>query len=148
MQGTKLIVGITQGDGNGIGYEVIIKALGDPRILDSFTPVVYGSSKIFGFYRKSLHNIEQVDTYVISNVRDAKPKKINILNCLPDNVYVEPGKASGESAKAAINSLKFTRSPISGFVRPLLDTASNRRTIVVTDVAQAGMISNIHISAA
>ena len=47
----KPIVGITQGDGNGIGYEVIIKSLADARILDSFTPVVYGSSKIFGFYR-------------------------------------------------------------------------------------------------
>ena len=81
MQGNKLIVGITQGDGNGIGYEVIIKALGDARILDSFTPVVYGSSKIFGFYRKSLHNIDQVDTYVISNVKDAKPKKINKDTC-------------------------------------------------------------------
>ena len=105
MLGNKPIVGITQGDGNGIGYEVIIKALGDARILDSFTPVVYGSSKIFGFYRKSIHNIEQVDTYVISSARDAKPRKINILNCLPDNVYVEPGKASGDSAKAAIKSL-------------------------------------------
>ena len=47
-----IIVGITQGDGNGIGYEVIIKALADPRILESFTPVIYGSSKIFGFYTK------------------------------------------------------------------------------------------------
>ena len=49
MINNKLTVGITQGDGNGIGYEVIIKALADARILDSFTPVIYGSSKIFGF---------------------------------------------------------------------------------------------------
>ena len=46
----KLVVGITQGDGNGIGYEVIIKALADERMLDLCTPVIYGSSKIFGFY--------------------------------------------------------------------------------------------------
>ena len=51
----KLIVGITQGDGNGISYEVIIKALADERILDMCTPVIYGSSKIFGFYKKPLH---------------------------------------------------------------------------------------------
>ena len=49
----KLVVGITQGDSNGIGYEVIIKSLADERSLDSFTPVVYGSSKLFGFYRFS-----------------------------------------------------------------------------------------------
>ena len=48
--GRKLVVGITQGDGNGISYEVIIKALADERMLDLCTPVIYGSSKIFGFY--------------------------------------------------------------------------------------------------
>ncbi len=47
MQRNKPIVGITQGDSNGIGYEVIIKAISDPRILDFFTPGVYGSSKLF-----------------------------------------------------------------------------------------------------
>ena len=61
----KLIVGITQGDGNGIGYEVIIKALADERMLDLCTPVIYGSSKIFGFYKKQIHNIEQINTNVI-----------------------------------------------------------------------------------
>ena len=54
MIANKLVVGISQGDGNGIGYEVIIKALADTRILDSFIPVIYGSSKIFGFYKKSI----------------------------------------------------------------------------------------------
>ena len=49
MINNKITVGITQGDGNGIGYEVIIKALADARILEGFTPIVYGSSKIFGF---------------------------------------------------------------------------------------------------
>lgn len=105
MINNKLTVGITQGDGNGIGYEVIIKALADARILDSFTPVIYGSSKIFGFYRKLIHNLEQLDTYVINSALEAKPKKINILNCLPDNVYVEPGQPSPESAKCAITAL-------------------------------------------
>ena len=60
--GKKLVVGITQGDGNGIGYEVIIKALADERMLDLCTPVIYGSSKIFGFYKKQIHNIEQINT--------------------------------------------------------------------------------------
>lgn len=130
MLNNKPIVGITQGDGNGIGYEVIIKALRDPRILDSFTPVIYGSSKFFGFYRKSIHNIEQVDTYVISNVRDAKPKKINILNCLPENIYVEPGKASGESAKAAIKALDTAVADIKqGLIDVLVTGPINKRSM-------------------
>jgi 4-hydroxythreonine-4-phosphate dehydrogenase len=102
----KPIVGITQGDGNGIGYEVIIKSLSDARMLESFTPVIYGSSKIFGFYKKLLHNIDNIDTYVISDIKEAKPKKVNIVNCLPDNVFVEPGKCTPEAAKCAITALK------------------------------------------
>ena len=106
MSNNKLFVGISQGDSNGIGYEVIIKALADPRILDFFTPVIYGSSKLFGFYRKKIHNIDNLDTYVINSAADAKPRKINIVNCLPDNAYVEPGQSTPESAKHAIIALE------------------------------------------
>jgi len=102
----KIIVGITQGDGNGIGYEVIIKALADERMLDVCTPVIYGSSKLFGFYKKTVHNIEQINTNVISNAADIKPKIVNIINCLPDNVYVEPGQPTPESAKCAMKALE------------------------------------------
>ena len=102
---SKILVGITQGDSNGIGYEVIIKALSDPRILEQFTPVIYGSSKIFSFYRKTIPEIEQMDTNAINNARDAHPKRVNIVNCLPDSAYAEPGQATPESAKAAIACL-------------------------------------------
>ena len=106
MSNRKITVGITQGDSNGIGYEIIIKALADPRILDMFTPVVYGSSKLFGFYRKQVHNIDSMESFVVNSARDAEPRKINILNCLPDNVYAEPGQSTPESAKAAIIALQ------------------------------------------
>ena len=99
-------MGITQGDSNGIGYEVIIKAVSDPRVLDFFTPIVYGSSKLFGFYRKGIPEIEQMETNVINSAADAKHKCINILNCLPDNVYAEPGLATPDSARAAITALE------------------------------------------
>lgn len=127
----KLIVGITQGDGNGIGYEVIIKSLADARILDSFTPVIYGSSKIFGFYKKLLHNIDTMDTYVINSAKEAKPKKINIVNCLPDNVYVEPGQASPESAKAAITSLEYAVKDLKeGNIDVIVTAPINKRAMV------------------
>jgi 4-hydroxythreonine-4-phosphate dehydrogenase len=106
MSKPRLVVGITQGDSNGIGYEVIIKSLADSRILDSFTPVVYGSSKIFGFYRKGLHDIDQMDTYVIQSARDVQQRKVNIVNCLPDNFYAEPGQSTPDAAKAAILALE------------------------------------------
>ena len=106
MQHNKIIVGITQGDSNGIGYEVIIKALADPRILEQFTPVIYGSSKLFGFYRKTIPEIEQMDSNAINSATEAHPKRIYIVNCLPDSTFAEPGQATAESAKGAILSLE------------------------------------------
>lgn len=130
MAYNKLVVGITQGDGNGIGYEVIIKALADARILDSFTPVVYGSSKIFGFYRKQLHNLDPMDTYVIRSAREAKPKKINIVNCLPDNVFVEPGQATPESARCAMKALECAVADIKdGYIDVLVTAPINKRAM-------------------
>ena len=106
MAKDKIIVGITQGDSNGIGYEVIIKALADPRILEQFTPVIYGSSKLFGFYRKTIPEVEQMDTNNIKDASEAHAKRINIVNCLPENTFAEPGQATPESAKGAISSLE------------------------------------------
>ncbi len=106
MNNRRLIIGITQGDSNGIGYEVIIKALSDQRVLDFFTPIIYGSSKLFGFYKKTIANIEQLETHIINCASEAKPKKINIINCIDEKHNAEPGKASLESAQDAIASLE------------------------------------------
>ena len=127
----KLVVGITQGDSNGIGYEVIIKALSDPRILDMFTPVVYGSSKIFSFYRKSIPEIEQMDTNAISSASEAHAKRVNIVGCLPDNVFAEPGGATAESAKAAITALDWAvRDLKAGKIDVLVTGPINKKAIV------------------
>lgn len=126
-----VIVGITQGDGNGIGYEVIIKALADPRILESFTPVIYGSSKIFGFYKKLIHNLDQMDTNVISSAKDAHPRRINIVNCLPDNIFVEPGQPTPEAAKAAMTSLEWAVKDIrKGDIDVLVTAPINKKAMV------------------
>ncbi|MCQ2182613.1 MAG: 4-hydroxythreonine-4-phosphate dehydrogenase PdxA [Bacteroidales bacterium] len=106
MQNGKIIVGITQGDSNGIGYEVIIKALADSRILEQFTPVLYGSSKLFGFYKKTIPEVEQIDTNAVNDASEAHAKRINIVNCLPESTFAEPGQATPESAKGAIAALE------------------------------------------
>ncbi|MBQ1913417.1 MAG: 4-hydroxythreonine-4-phosphate dehydrogenase PdxA [Bacteroidales bacterium] len=126
----KLVVGITQGDSNGIGYEVIIKSLADARILDSFTPVIYGSSKLMGFYRKTLHNIDQMDVNVVSSAQEAAPRKINLVNCLPDNIYAEPGQATPEAAKAAITSLSTAVKDLKeGMIDVLVTAPINKRSM-------------------
>ena len=65
--GKLMKIGITQGDINGIGYEVILKALTDSHILEVCTPVIYGSAKAASFHKKSLG----IDSYTISVSRSA-----------------------------------------------------------------------------
>lgn len=126
----KLIVGITQGDGNGIGYEVIIKALADERMLDLCTPVIYGSSKIFGFYKKQIHDIDNINTNVINSAKDVHAKRVNIVNCLPENVFVEPGQATPESAKSAMISLSRAVEDIkAGYIDVLVTAPINKRAM-------------------
>ena len=135
----KLVVGITQGDSNGIGYEVIIKSLADERILDSFTPVIYGSSKLMGFYRKTLHNIGPMDVNVISSAADARQRKINLVNCLPDNIYAEPGQSTPDSAKAAITSLeKAVKDLKEGQIDVLVTAPINKRAMSAEGFSNTG----------
>ncbi|MBO5243725.1 MAG: 4-hydroxythreonine-4-phosphate dehydrogenase PdxA, partial [Muribaculaceae bacterium] len=83
MADKKIRVGITQGDINGIGYEVILKALEDNRILELCTPVLYGSGKIAAFYRKAL-NLAPIQWHQIDNVDDTIDGDYNIINVIPE----------------------------------------------------------------
>ena len=74
-------VGITHGDINGIGYEVIIKTLAEPHMLEVCTPVIYGSPKVAAYHRKAL-NIEGVSFNHIRNIGEVHSKRINIINCV------------------------------------------------------------------
>ena len=135
----KVIVGITQGDGNGIGYEVIIKALADERMLDLCTPVVYGSSKIFGFYKKQIHEVENINTNVVNSAKDVHHKRVNIVNCLPENVFVEPGQPTAESAKSAMMSLSRAVEDIkAGHIDVLVTAPINKKAMSGEGFAHTG----------
>jgi 4-hydroxythreonine-4-phosphate dehydrogenase len=97
-------VGITHGDINGIGYEVIMKTLLDPRILEMCTPVIYGSPKVAAYHRKAL-NINNLSFNHIRTPNDAYVKKINIINCIDDNVRVELGKSTRDAGESSYNAL-------------------------------------------
>jgi 4-hydroxythreonine-4-phosphate dehydrogenase len=105
MEKKTLIAGISQGDINGIGYEVIIKALSDPMINDICTPVVYGSPKVAAYHRKAL-NISNFSFNNIRSVEEAHPRKANMINCLDDNTRVELGRSTPQGGEAALISLE------------------------------------------
>ncbi len=99
-----IIVGISQGDINGIGYEIIIKAFLDGRLAELCTPIVYGSPKVAAYHRKAL-NIENLNFNSIREPEEAARKKLNLINCLDDSVRVEFGQATEHSGEAAFISL-------------------------------------------
>jgi 4-hydroxythreonine-4-phosphate dehydrogenase len=105
MNKDQIIVGITHGDINGIGYEVIIKTLMDNRILEKCTPVVYGSPKVAAYHRKAL-NITNFSFNNIREATDANHKRANIINCLDDNIRVELGKSTPMAGKGAVIPLE------------------------------------------
>jgi len=105
MDGKAVIAGISHGDINGIGYEVIIKALMDPAINDFCTPVVYGSPKVAAYHRKAL-NINNFSFNNIRHAEEAHQKKANLINCLDDNVRVELGKSCSHGGETALVSLE------------------------------------------
>ncbi len=97
-------VGITQGDINGIGYEVIIKTLMEPHMIELCTPIIYGSPKVAAYHRKAL-NIDSVSFNHIRNANEAHTKRINIINCIDENVRVELGKSTREAGESSFNAL-------------------------------------------
>ncbi|HOF21004.1 MAG TPA: 4-hydroxythreonine-4-phosphate dehydrogenase PdxA [Bacteroidales bacterium] len=105
MQEKSIIAGISHGDINGIGYEVIIKALMNTLINDLCVPVVYGSPKVAAYHRKTL-NINNFSFNNIRSAEDANPKRANMINCLDDNVRVELGKSTSQGGEAALVSLE------------------------------------------
>lgn len=105
MQAVKPRIGITLGDVNGVGPEVVIKALADNRVLNMITPVVYGSTKAISFYKKQL-NIEELHYSQVRNKGQLSPKAINVVNCWDEALDITPGKASPAAGKAAFVALK------------------------------------------
>ena len=105
MDQHKIKLGITHGDINGIGYEVIIKSLADSRILEMCTPIVYGSPKVAAYHRKTL-DIEIFSFNHIQSAKEANSKRINIINCVDEEIRVELGKSTKQAGEASCQALE------------------------------------------
>src|SRR5829696_2103988 len=101
----KPIIGISCGDINGIGTELIIKTFSDHRILEQCTPVIFSSNKLINFYKKAVpeahFNYQSVKDFTKVN-----PRQINIYNCWEEEVVISPGVLNETGGKYAVRSLK------------------------------------------
>lgn len=114
-------IGITIGDINGVGPEVIIKALNDNRLFLDCTPVIYGAAKVFSFYKKAL-NESEFNYQTIKDASEIQTRKINLINVWNEEVDVTPGTPTEASGKYAIQSLE----------KAAQDLASGKIDVLVT----------------
>lgn len=98
-------VGITHGDINGVGYEIILKTLSDPRFVELCTPVVYGSAKVAAYHRKALE-MEPVNFNIVSNAELVVDGQNNLINCVDEEIKVEIGRPSEQGGAAAFAALE------------------------------------------
>ena len=106
MSDSKIRIGITQGDVNGIGYEGIIKTLCDPRMCELCTPIVYGSAKAASFYKKQIEAAENFGFSTVVSAREAAPKRISLVDCVSGDLRVEPGVLSAAAGEASVAALR------------------------------------------
>ncbi len=122
-------VGITTGDLNGIGPEVIIKALNNKEILVECTPIIYGSTKTMSYHKKAI-NDELFNYHRIQDASESQHRKVNIVACWQEVVDMNLGEASEIGGKYAFLSLdKATKDLAAGKIDVLVTAPISKETI-------------------
>ena len=133
----KIRIGITQGDINGVGYEVILKTFSDPVMLELCTPIIYGSPKVAAYHRKALDL--QTNFTIINSAAEAPHNKLSVVNCTDDEIKVEFTKPTSEAGKAAFEALeKATEEYKLGLIDVIVTAPINKHTIQSADFSFPG----------
>lgn len=128
MEDRKIRVGITQGDINGVGYEVILKTFSDPVMLELCKPIIYGSPKVATYHRKAMDL--PANFSIVNSASEAVDNKLCIVNCTDDEVKVEFAKADPEAGKAALGALeKAIEEYKAGLIDVIVTAPINKHTI-------------------
>lgn len=128
MEKNKIKIGITQGDTNGVGYEVILKAFADPAILELCTPVLYGSPKVAVYHRKALDL--PTNFSIVETAHGALPGRLNLVSCGEEEIKVEFSRPTAEAGKAALAALERALQEYrEGLIDVLVTAPINKHTI-------------------
>ena len=131
-QDENIVVGISIGDLNGIGGEIVLKTFEDSRMLDFCTPVIFASSKSMGFYKT--HFKSQIVFNNINNMNQRIHRKVNVFNCWNESVNIEFGKEDIKIGAYAIKSLEAaTKSLKNGEIDVLVTAPINKHNIQSED---------------
>ncbi len=128
----KIKVGISVGDLNGIGLEIILKSFEDNRMLDFCTPIIFGSSKTASYHKKALNIKTPINGIDFSS--RALQNKLNLVNIWKENVSIELGKPTEISGKYAFKSLESaTKALKNGEIDVLITAPINKHNIQSDD---------------
>lgn len=130
-------IGITIGDINGIGPEVIIKALEDERLLGSITPIIYGTYKVLSYHKNIIKS--NVGFHSVNNAKSALADRVNIVTCWNENINITLGKATAEGGKYAKISLEQALVDLkSGDIDALVTAPINKNAMKQADFNLGG----------
>ncbi len=125
----KPVIGITCGDINGIGTELIIKTFSDHRILEHCTPVIFSSNKLVNFYKKSIPDAH-FNYQSIKDFTRINPKQINIYQCWEDEIPVNPGQLTDAGGQYAVISLVAAAEALkSGHIHGLVTAPIHKKNV-------------------
>jgi 4-hydroxythreonine-4-phosphate dehydrogenase len=131
-------IGISIGDVNGIGLEVIIKTLANPAVFKHFTPIIYGSPKVVS-YHKNIVGLEEFPLNIISTPQQAQQSIINIIPCWQENINISLGIVSQENSKYTIMSLTQATADLkNGFIHALVTAPINKQAVYSDDFPYRG----------
>lgn len=124
-----LRIGITHGDVNGIGYEIIMKTLADIRVLDFFTPVVYGSSKVASYHRKAL-DLHDFNFNIVKSAEYAQNGKANLVNIYQQEIKIDLGQCTDIAGEVAFLALEAATEDMKrGHLDALVTAPINKQNI-------------------
>lgn len=133
-----LKIGIAQGDPNGIGWEIILKALADTRMTELCTPVIYGSSKAADHYRRTIADMEEIAFAPVVSAHEARRGKVNIVAC-GEVEQITPGRATPEAGRAAVEALRrATQDLKEGHLDALVTAPFDKETVQSDDFGYTG----------
>lgn len=106
MENKKIRVGITQGDINGVGCEIIMKTFAqNSKVIDLCTPIVYGSTKTLAYYRNAL-KLNHITSNAITSMDEVKDNQLNIVNCAPGEVKIDMGQSTIQAGEFSLKALE------------------------------------------
>jgi len=124
-----LRIGISHGDVNGISYEIILKTLSDARVLEFFTPVVYGSSKVASYYRKTI-DISDFNFNIIKSAEFASEGKANLVNIYNQEIKIDLGQCTEVGGQMAFLALEAATEDLKkGHIDALVTAPINKQNI-------------------